>query len=535
MARHHAEQPPRAYSRLGLFVAIVLVLAGVGSLALGVLPAEWRQQAATYAGDAWQSLQALGDRLVPLTIGAVCVLLGLVTLVLVIRRGRKRARRRKVISIAESRFGTGGLAYTPASFIPPATVYLDFENQVIGAELVTSFVRLLRESIVETTGGERADLFLYCDASIHARHPSYQELQQYGFRAMDVPHTRTNEAAVRRGEAGVTNENLKNVVDFEISLQACQRALVSTSPQHIYLITADKDFIPLVRNLRSLGHHVHVWARRLDRAFTRLESTLGVDVRSLEDDLALPRITPELPASAVPASATRIPSQATKPRANHVHAGSGRPTGPKALERAIASTLENIAKTNKRLQSNPKPTVSAEGMLVTNVGGMQVPWGSRNLLALLGYEDAVQKNRNRVLFWLDELRALSVLADGSGPLPIQGPTDPDEGAALLYGFLQRDIADALASWQQSGRAGNPFNAVCEYVVSREGDSEPQPIRNLRHLLDNDASGYYLRHAQYLCQCARSLGLTEVDLKAAAPPDESAAVPVSAPPPGEIQP
>lgn len=493
----------------GVAAAALLLLIGVASLAVGAIPAEWRAQLAEYLTVVEEAAHSLGDRLLPLSVGGACLIAGLLTLAVVSRRAVTRRRKAGYLSADVSDPLTpqvGGRTPDMVAAIAPVSVYFDFENQPLPASQVTPFVLFLQERVKSLTGADHFDRFFYCDAYTYARSAAYQALKQYGFEAVDVSHTLFDDTAAQSGDAAKTG-NLKNFVDFELALHAYHRALQSPTPQVIILITTDTDFIPLIRRLRALGHRVQVWGRSVGHEFKRLEPTLGIETVSLESYFP-PRssLVPDPPHG----SSGKPTIQRKRP--GSVNASIESLTGPAALERAITATVECFSATEQALRGHPTPAPSAAAALRARLGGLSAGKGGGNLLARLGYEDTEgYKGRNRVAFWLDQLKALGAVIDEEGtPLPREGDVPPNEAATLLFAFLQVDIAAAVAASRPPSGGAVSVVLVCEHVVGAATDADQEPIRRLRHLMRPDSNGYHLKHAQYLCQCAKQLGLVRFD-------------------------
>jgi hypothetical protein len=120
-------------------------------------------------------------------------------------------------------------------------LYFDLENQSITAAHVPLFAR----GISGTLWGIAVERRVYADSSQHAA--AIEALRAHGFTVVDLPH-----------------ERRRQVVDKRMIEDVMARALESQSRKellHIILITADTDFVPLVRLLLFFGHHVSVWTR----------------------------------------------------------------------------------------------------------------------------------------------------------------------------------------------------------------------------------------------------------------------------------
>jgi hypothetical protein len=120
-------------------------------------------------------------------------------------------------------------------------LYFDLENQSITAAHVPLFAR----GISGTLWGISVERRVYADGAQHAA--AIDALRAHGFTVVDLPH-----------------EHRRQVVDKRMILDVMARLQESQSRDerlHIILITADADFVPLVRLLRFFGHYVSVWVR----------------------------------------------------------------------------------------------------------------------------------------------------------------------------------------------------------------------------------------------------------------------------------
>jgi hypothetical protein len=120
-------------------------------------------------------------------------------------------------------------------------LYFDLENQSITAEHVPLFAR----GISGTLWGISVDRRVYADSSQHAA--AIAALRTYGFTVIDLPHG-----------------DQRQVVDKRMMLDVMARVQEGQDRGerlHIILITADTDFVPLVRLLRFFRCYVSVWVR----------------------------------------------------------------------------------------------------------------------------------------------------------------------------------------------------------------------------------------------------------------------------------
>jgi hypothetical protein len=120
-------------------------------------------------------------------------------------------------------------------------LYFDLENQSITAAHVPLFAR----GISGTLWGISVERRVYADSSQHAA--AIEALRAHGFTVVDLPHERRRQVVDKR--------MIEDVMARALESQARKEQL------HIILITADTDFVPLVRLLLFFGHHVSVWTR----------------------------------------------------------------------------------------------------------------------------------------------------------------------------------------------------------------------------------------------------------------------------------
>jgi uncharacterized LabA/DUF88 family protein len=501
MARGVSSWPhtPR-YSRARIVVTVLACALGLAAIGFDFAPAALRLQARDSLIQALATARAFAPGHIALVAGAALLLLALASLL--IRRRPARETSMRITSAA----------------VAPISVYLDLENQPFNGDEVKPFINYLRERIHAYTDGERADLFFYCDASKQANTAAYQSLHSYGFRPMDVPHRRFNEAAAQRGEANVVRGNLKNFVDMELALHAYRRALVDAQPRHIILITGDADFIPLIRRLRGLGHEVHLWARVMSHDMKALDSTLGVHAYVFGDQFRRKaaeieeRNRPQGEPGAI--GAIQAPPPRTHTVTKQAQAASGqqngkaRPPAPAVAPRATIAeatdaTFRALADTRRAYEKVPPPKAPPTISLYTSLGNMEM-----NVLARLGYSDpAGYTGKRRVGYWLDQLVALGVLsAPATDELPDHGPVDPVAAEHALLAFLHFELCPAIAHASAATHDERlPLNELCAMLATAPAGA-PDPVSALRLLFTSGTGNTHLRHMRYLCQCAARYGM-----------------------------
>ena len=498
MARRASSRPHTSrYSRARIVVTALACALGLAAVGFDFAPASLQFQLRDSLSQALSTVRAFTPGHIPLVAGAVLTLLALASLLLHRRHTRDTSMRITSTSVA------------------PISVYLDLENQQFSGDEVKPFISYLRERVREYTGGERADLFFYCDASNLANTAAYQALHSYGFRPMDVPHRRFNEAAAERGDANVVRGNLKNFVDMELALHAYRRALVDTQPRRIILITGDYDFIPLIRRLRELGHDVHLWARDMSHYMKALDSTLGVRVYVFGDQFRgrAAEIREHAAPQGDPGAAQTSPPQ-TRTVTKQAWAAPGRQNG-KALQiapavapsatitEAIDATFRALAHTRRAYEKAPPPKAPPTIFLYASLGNMEM-----NVLARLGYADpAGYTGKKRVGYWLDQLIALGVLsAPATDELPDHGPVDPVAAEHALLTFLRFELCPAIARAAAVATDERlSLNELCA-TLSNAPAGAPDPVNALRLLFTSGTGNAHLRHMRYLCQCAARSGM-----------------------------
>lgn len=160
--------------------------------------------------------------------------------------------------------------------IPPISVYVDAENKSFSIPELKAFFRLLDTEI----GNQHADRFYYFDAKQLADKVR-DTYQTGGFTLRDVPHKA--QAAPMRPVGAQT----VNAVDIAMALDILERALLGPKHQTIILITADRDYFPLLSRLKGWGHEVRLWARSPDAKFLEWCTGLGISVVDLDREPSL--------------------------------------------------------------------------------------------------------------------------------------------------------------------------------------------------------------------------------------------------------
>lgn len=457
-------------SKIRLIFAALCFVSALIALALIVIPLEWQRQVVTSVASAGRFAASLGVR--------VAVLLGLgIALLLLALFITLSSKRRHPYQVA---------AFSAAS---PVSVYLDGENQ-LPESLMKPFITYLRKYL----NGRRADLLYFLDASLPEYRRKYRTLYRFGFRLVDVPHM----------AIGVSTA--KNIVDVELALHAYQRALVGATPQHFILITADRDYLPLIYRLHALGHTVSVWAERPPRAFSDLAKYIQIEVFDL-DTLASreAHVTQTAQHAAISRSNTTPEKQDAQQQGDVVlqttnllplDEPASKPATRNTLEAAMASTLSLIDKVAKGDQT-PERKYEIFKQLI---GGAQ-----GNMLARLGYNGS-----RRVEYWLEHLRAVGLLeSSNSALMPHRGSTSPVAASHRLMQFLHEIAESAIALGYAQEDQVIRYQDLCRTVSQTSSAVAAKDGMSLRSLIATDTPKH-TAHMHYLCCCARALGLLQYD-------------------------
>jgi len=434
---------------------IVAVVVG----ALAITPGVWLVAGRAWLAGAVAWLGALNPRLGATIVGGVALALAALLAVLPIaprryRRNAQFAGRAPAMPLATAR----------------TLVYLDAENQPAldfaqGAQrnapdkMLAYLIELLRTQL----NAQRADLLFYMDNSLPLYADRRRYLYRYGFRLVDVPHN----------PFGTTGDK-PNMVDMELALQAHGRSLASAQRQHIILISADQDYIPLIYHLWQEGHTVEVWGDFLAESFRQMQLYLPVKV--IEYDPQSPGANPMVAAAL----------EANNPLDE---------TAAARLAEWIRDTISIVQATNDDNTISP----NVRNDIYSKRLAKKIPWLPISV----------------VPYWLAHLRmagALTYLSkantDAQGyQVGASGPED----AAARSGLLLRRIAEvALAMRAQTVRHYVTLERLCEVVLRRPVSA---PIETLAQVLSPRAPQPQIAYAQMFCLCARALGLLEFDQQA----------------------
>ena len=369
--------------------------------------------------------------------------------------------------------------------IPAVSIYVDAENTPFPRQQLPDLLALLNREI----GSCSADRFYYADAHHGTNVAAFRDTYfQGGFQLVDVPHK--SKAAPRRPDGTQT----VNAVDVAMALHVLERAIRGPEHQTIFLVTADRDYFPLISRLKNLGHAVTVWARSPTHSFARFCMTSGVSLRNLDDEVPLRK---EPPAVLMPSPILPLPAA----RANEITVAT--------LQRAIEVTLEQA-----RLAEQPGPSSLTPGkrytLFKTRLGG-----ADQNILRELGYDKRME-GWDRFQYWIAHLQALHVLAPAStGKLP-RPPADamaPTDAARLLHAFLQGVAATIQARAKEGNTTDVRYVDVANDVardIARPQFTEmaggaTDGTAQLRALLLPNAPRR-IAHMRCFCSCARQLGL-----------------------------
>ncbi|MGO8950843.1 MAG: NYN domain-containing protein [Ktedonobacterales bacterium] len=437
-----------------------MVFVGAGLLSIGV----------AYAPDAWISATQSAFASLPSMFAAF-------------------GGRPVVLAAAAASFAVGAVVFAAArprrhrydvshpDLVAPVSVYLDAENQLLSPQKVRAFIYRLRQHL----GGRRADLIYYADAGAAAHTPAYLLLYRFGFRPVDVPHT-----PVGVGSA-------KNIVDVELALHAYQRALLGPPQQEVILVSADRDYLPLIYRLRAMELKVGVWADTVPAAFKDLKEYLGIQVVEFG---AEPETKDKQPAgggtSESPGNLQAASQPATLPTAIQ---------GIDTLAQAVSLTLELI-----QAVSRPEQTAEERFELVKR-------WSSlpqHDVARMIGYP-----TKNRAVLWLAHLRALGIVSGGPTTTPLSpGPVAAEGGVKLLERFLHelRATAERLTIGSEGRRV--KLTTLCRHVARQAPAFGPDdPLKGLRkHLRSSRARNpaICVPEMQGLCRLSKLLGVLWFD-------------------------
>jgi hypothetical protein len=363
--------------------------------------------------------------------------------------------------------------------VAPVSVYLDAENQLHSAEEVKDFVRLLRKHL----DGRRTDLIYYADARVVAGSSAYRTLYRFGFRPVDVPH------------APLGVEAAKNIVDVQLALHAYQRALLGPPSQEVILVSADRDFLPLIYRLRALEHAVSVWASTVPDAFKVLQQYVGIQVVECGLD-AEKRGEQSIPRGSAGQNGDAQAALHQRPMPV-ITTMAGESTD--VLRQQISDTVDLISAV-----SLPDQTAEERFTLVKQRSLLP----ECDVAAKLGYA-----TKNRTALWLAHLRALGVVSGGPSKMPLSpGPVSAEDGANHLLRFLRElAAAERLAAVSDEHRV--KLTTLCKHAAQSPAAEDDDTLKGLRKHLRTSLAGnpaLCVTEMQGLCRTAKKLGILKFD-------------------------
>lgn len=424
--------------RAHVFIGILTIIIAVALGGLTALPLDWWQRSLNDAG------------IIQLIQHAALLLMAIIGIILGIR------------IIVMPRTPSRPYGNVQHERITQVSVYLDLENQMIPIEYISNFIIVLRKFVQR----RRFAFFLYADTTSVNYLASTRIYWKYGFIPVDVPHKLYIPHV--NGLAGITTTTLtiKNFADMELSLHAYERGLSGKTLQDILLITADHDFIPLIRRLISLGHRVTLWALELSPMFKVILTDLGVPYREFGDWSLLKHSTQ--------------PGKQAQETAN----------SPLAMIK-LTSFIQNILNDIQHISAMTDiQNDKLYNRFMTTIGMYISSFLPRHFIFPL--------KSIRILAVLNALDVIQFSSAQKGKLPIPGSRSAADGATLLYAFLV-ELIEATQSEQLDKNATIPAIIVVKKLVKQQDDL--MPLR--QKMIDSPI------FAILLLQLAQSLGMVSL--------------------------
>jgi len=432
-----------------LIVALVCIVGGGLLFVAEALPSDWRNQALTAINALLTWLAALDPRILYSVAGGVAVAGGIVIILYLTLHPRLKT-------------------YPPA--IAPISIYFDNENQPIAVSQLPAFIAYIRSYIK----GSRADLFFYADVNLPHNNRVYGVLRRAGFKEIEIFHK------------GVGKSKVQNAVDIELALHAYERALLTRAHQHIVLIAADRDYIPLLIRLRELGHDVSVWGRSLSPALKVIAEKIGVTVWEFGKQFA--DAIPAKPPAIAP-SQTVTPASLEKP----VLSEQQRQAGQERLQHAIALTLDIINTARQQITDDG----ALRALILARLAGQT------------GLVEAGFEGRHRATHWLTTMTALdAVRYSGDPPVLGAGEVDATRGAARFSQFLC-ELCDKVYALGRLSPTGSVALKKLGHVIRQRATQKQNPYQAI-YRLAADRPGYLL----IFLHSARALNLLDFAEEAA---------------------
>ncbi len=457
--------------------ALILALLGVFALILVALPAQWSEAISSPLSDTAAILSPYMPGWVWPALGAGALIIS--SLIMLIEFPRRYP------------------FFSPSSgAIPAISVYVDGENQALSRQDAATFFERLDAHL----RGRRADLIYFTDIARVSRaralradeeiapgvtnrmvYETYLEFYRRGFRPLAVP------------QKVVHSARFKNMVDMEMSLYIYQRALFGPPHQEIHLVSADRDFIPLVIRLRGLKHNVHIWGRTLSPAFKIIEAELAVTIHEWKE-------RPERKQAPVarPAPKAAPVAQPALPAPGHASLAPTRaPQAPTPVAESVVEILRDvIADTLAQLQGISTSGQSPSDRFALLVERLQAPDAS--IRTRLGYQ-----GQKRSPIWIHQLLALRALQGDESQIPLTpGSASPEQAAALLERMIQRLAAVVrVEAARNEGKEVDMLNLRRAILSTPESDSLDATTLKL---LVRSQNPLHVPHLQYLVRAARAL-------------------------------
>lgn len=439
-------------ARRRLVGAITISVIGIGIVLLQVVPPALLTQGVTWLSTFLAQLGALDPHLLFSVLGGALILSGVfLSLLPALRRTY--------------------FAYPPR--VAPVSVYFDYENQSIAATKIPAFAAFIEEAL----GSSRRDCFFYTDDAL-SPNKGYLALHRYGFRMIQVTH--------KGKKLGSTNA--KNMVDMELALHAFERAMLTRERQHIVIIAADRDYLPLLYRLRALGHDVSIWARTLPSAILDLHNEIGITC--VEFGAQFNEYTPEKTslATAMPPATPVSPPAAPAPPAAML---------PLPVSASASEVLADVIERTLRYwqEANQKPAENQYAVFLLFLT-------TKAHLEQIGFSQHYHARH-----WATVLKNVGVLAQAKqGAMYARSKMSVAQGTAILTQFLE-----ALITSTQAIARSTPNGIVDLSQLRRQlkqnAKQSSSDVSKLYTLMNE--SSYCL----YLLACARALSLieyTEVD-------------------------
>jgi NYN domain len=363
-----------------------------------------------------------------------------------------------------------------ANMLPaPIAVYLDLENQQIAQNDVARFIRYLNNYIAMHCAPGRIEYYLFADLTLITRNEGgariYREYWRHGFRAIDAVHQETNH---------------RNMADMMLALYAYERALLSSIPQDIILISRDSDFVALIYQLRYHGHRVHLLAKELTPDWRRLAIQLDMPIDEYGNIFTNPASDPEF----------KIATALSSPSTDHEIQSFGFGNTTMAfMQTAMAQSLAVVVRTQQAGQRKRKRPIDYNTL--KSIAGASLP----PALNQLGYV-----GEHRLDDWLNLMIALNILANGPPPLNIApGTGTPAQGSQILDRFIDL-LTDTIRNvTKESPNQPIRFEQLALQIISDPRLITDPSLAGIATMLTRGPINVSSRHTRHLIRCAIALG------------------------------